>query len=876
MFYKYDYKEEIKRELSQSSLKMIQGLSTEQYHERHKVLKRFLAIDKIFFSSPEVSRFFFSSGNPILPAFPPLINAAKKVLEDHDAMRMYRSSDGLPDVREKMVPFFGIELGIRPQNECLSEKHIIFGNGVTGLCTSIIKNIIQNVGDVILTTAPTYGLFIDHIEAQGGKVIGITLQEKNGWLLQPKELEQAIFIITKKLEDFSKKGKLNYIPKIRGFLHINPHNPTGTIYGKKEIEDLAAILKKYPDILILDNMAYYGTEYGSKKPTLFASVTGMFSQTITLISMSKAMCATAFRIGIACGPRKILDLLSKHIFHTQEFVSTIAQVAAAEAYSWEETIRIDRGLFFKAGGQEYQYRGNLLRALVEGVSKIEDDITKERIKHDIISTAGKESVDLTHGIRGLELRCKPEASYFNLIDFRKAAKQLSPLIVLNSSIDICELLVHKLNMLLIPCELMLYPGETFLLRISYTLPIKEIILGLKALKLLLDNLEYENKQSKLMCRSPFSFFKQLEHKNSTNDKNKFLQKKYERGDVMPKIAIASEKTYANVGNFWIDDFLLMLMLQRRFNEENVTIIDWQNKSINLLEYDAIYVSSTWNSHLFPDEFYQWLEKCESDGKRRLINSREILMECFDKKNYFQILVDAHFKLIDSPDGSIIPSVFIDSTERRSFSEIVSTLPWRGDVVIKPRISADGNGTYHVTNDLNLISSNIRNRRVSFTEANRIFAELIKNKGCKGVIIQPFLSAVEKQGEYQMVFFNNVYSHTTRKQKGFMNSEGTLREQVNLATIPVSMLDFAKRVLDTLAANFGKDCSITRARIDMFMGQKGPILCEAELVDPNTNISCLDHKTMQGVMNAYTTAVVNRVDALLSTHLSVNKYRLSRL
>jgi hypothetical protein len=141
----------------------------------------------------------------------------------------------------------------------------------------------------------------------------------------------------------------------------------------------------------------------------------------------------------------------------------------------------------------------------------------------------------------------------------------------------------------------------------------------------------------------------------------------------------------------------------------------------------------------------------------------------------------------------------------------------------------------------------------------IFKQMKSDKKHNGLMIQPLMSAVEKRGEYQLVFFDNQFSHATVKPAGFKNSSPLGRIPVLPEALPKDMLTFAKNVMNHLNIKFpGK---ITRARIDLFAGDKGPILCEVELVEPNTNINRLEKAEKARAATQFVKAVILQMNHL---------------
>lgn len=322
-----------------------------------------------------------------------------------------------------------------------------------------------------------------------------------------------------------------------------------------------------------------------------------------------------------------------------------------------------------------------------------------------------------------------------------------------------------------------------------------------------------------------------------------------------KIAIAVKKGLTSPTNA-TDDWLLKSALESRGIQ--VDVIDWRDNTINLTQYDAIIVTSTWNASSFPDEFLAWIDRCD-EGRKRLINSAEILKLSLNKDQYLNLLLE-QFGATDSPKGSITPSIFIKPDEKKpSFTEQLTALKksnpvWSHDIVIKPIISADGHNTYIFTDNPVLLKKNPKIYRV-FSQAEHYITELLKLKGTRGIIIQPFIPAVEKSGEYQLVFIDEQFSHATVKPKGFKNNNTITRTTIPVDELPAGMLAFAQNIMSFYFRKYPD--SITRTRLDFFAGDKGPILCEAEMVEPNTNIQRLASAEQDFIIEKYAISIINR-------------------
>ena len=320
-----------------------------------------------------------------------------------------------------------------------------------------------------------------------------------------------------------------------------------------------------------------------------------------------------------------------------------------------------------------------------------------------------------------------------------------------------------------------------------------------------------------------------------------------------RIAIATQNglTKPNTDS---DDWLTKSELEKLGIE--VDIIDWRDKQVDLNSYDSIFVSSTWNASVYYDEFMDWLQSCEEKGKK-LINDREFLSLGILKDKYLTLLKE-QFGESDSLQGSITPSIFIKPNEEtQSFNDLRKELPfdklWQGELVIKPIVSSRGRDTYLITDNPELLQKSVSYR--PFKDLDGIAGDLIKMHSSKGFIIQPFIRNVESNGEYQLVFIDNQFSHAISKGKGFGNRVTAHKKPVADKDLPPGMLLFAQKIMQ-----YYKDQAphgLLRARFDFFVGDKGPVLSEAEIVEPHTNIRYFPLDEQKQILTRYAQALVKR-------------------
>uniref|UniRef100_A0A6N2LXI4 Aminotransferase class I/classII large domain-containing protein n=1 Tax=Salix viminalis TaxID=40686 RepID=A0A6N2LXI4_SALVM len=133
-------------------------------------------------------------------------------------------------------------------------------------------------------------------------------------VILPTSISENFLLDSKQLE-----SKLN--EKSRLLILCSPSNPTGSVYPKKLLEEIAKIVAKHPRLLVLSDEIYEHIIYAPATHTSFASLPGMWERTLTVNGFSKAFAMTGWRLGYLAGP--------KHFFTSG--ASSISQKAGVAA-----------------------------------------------------------------------------------------------------------------------------------------------------------------------------------------------------------------------------------------------------------------------------------------------------------------------------------------------------------------------------------------------------------------------------------------------------------------------------------------------------------------------------------------------------------------
>jgi aspartate aminotransferase len=146
------------------------------------------------------------------------------------------------------------------------------------------------------------------------------------------ELEQNFKITAKQLENsITDKTKLVVIN--------SPSNPTGVIYSKDELKSLASVLKNYPKIFVISDDIYEYIRWNNEDFSNIAMVDNdLKDRTIILNGVSKAYAMTGWRIGYCAGNEDIIKSMKKIQGQSTSNPCSIAQEAALEALSADQSI----------------------------------------------------------------------------------------------------------------------------------------------------------------------------------------------------------------------------------------------------------------------------------------------------------------------------------------------------------------------------------------------------------------------------------------------------------------------------------------------------------------------------------------------------------
>ena len=218
----------------------------------------------------------------------------------------YTSNSGLKELREEICNYLDRRYQVSYD---WHHETIVTVGGSEGI--DIAMRAMLDPGDEVLIPQPSYVSYEPCAILAGGKPVIIELKAENEFRLTPEEL----------LEHITDKTKILVLPY--------PNNPTGAIMERADLEKIAEIAME-KDIFVLSDEIYSELSYKGDHVTI-ASIPGMKERTILINGFSKAYAMTGWRLGYACGPREIIEQMTKIHQFAIMCAPTTSQYAAVEA-----------------------------------------------------------------------------------------------------------------------------------------------------------------------------------------------------------------------------------------------------------------------------------------------------------------------------------------------------------------------------------------------------------------------------------------------------------------------------------------------------------------------------------------------------------------
>lgn len=253
----------------------------------------------------------FCIGQPDFHTPTNIQDAAIKAIRD--GKHGYTPSAGIAELRDAAARYMGEMRGLK-----IAPEHVVVGAGAKPfIAYAILCTTDYGSGDEVIYPNPGFPIYESQILAHGAVPVPLHLREARDFAFDPAELEAKL------------------TPKTKLLILNSPHNPTGGILTKSDLQAIAEILRRYPNVWIYADEIYSRLLYRGEFASI-ASLPGMYERTIISDGASKTWAMTGWRLGFASNP-----ILAPHfvrwVTNTDSCASHISQWAALEAITGPQT-----------------------------------------------------------------------------------------------------------------------------------------------------------------------------------------------------------------------------------------------------------------------------------------------------------------------------------------------------------------------------------------------------------------------------------------------------------------------------------------------------------------------------------------------------------
>jgi N-succinyldiaminopimelate aminotransferase len=256
---------------------------TDRNSARNRAARRLEGVGSTIFA--EMSALAVRTGSVNLgQGFPDLSGPDTVIEVAYDAMRagrnQYPPGRGAPELVQAIIRHqqrhYGLDLG--PEN-------VVVTTGATEAIAGALLGLVDP-GDEVVVWEPYYDSYRAMIQFAGGVRRPVTLHAPD-YRLDPAELESAV-------TDRTKLILLN-----------SPHNPTGHVFDRDELEAVADVARRH-DLVVVTDEVYEHLTFDDREHVPMATLPGMFDRTVSISSSGKTFSFTGWKIGWATGPADLV------------------------------------------------------------------------------------------------------------------------------------------------------------------------------------------------------------------------------------------------------------------------------------------------------------------------------------------------------------------------------------------------------------------------------------------------------------------------------------------------------------------------------------------------------------------------------------------
>lgn len=318
-------------------------------------------------------------GEPDFPTPMNIKNAGKKAIDDN--FTKYTAAGGIKELKEVVVRKYKQDFNVD-----IDIDNVVASNGAKHALANIILTCCE-AGDEVIIPNPAWVSYPELVRLASATPIFIDTDETTNFKLTPQMLEKNINGRTKML------------------ILCSPSNPTGSIYTKEELLELAKIIKKH-DIYVIYDEIYEKLIYDKREHFSMMQIDDIRDNVISINGVSKTYAMTGWRIGYAVAEKSIILTCQKIQSHMTSNPNSIAQKAAIEA--------------------------------LEGDQKEIEEMRK------IFEMRRNVGYELVNQIPNTQC-CKPEGAFYFFVDFSYyLGKQFNGKVIATND-DLCDFFIEELK-----------------------------------------------------------------------------------------------------------------------------------------------------------------------------------------------------------------------------------------------------------------------------------------------------------------------------------------------------------------------------------------------------------------------------------------------
>jgi aspartate aminotransferase len=257
-----------------------------------------------------INVFDFSLGEPDFKTPEHICQAAYKAMTE--GLTHYTPAAGVVELRTAVARLYHKTYGL----QVTADQVIVSSGAKHSLHNALAATV--GPGDEVIIPTPYWVSYSDLVQMTGASYVLVPTTQESGFKMSPTQLKAAI-------TSRSKLVMLN-----------SPSNPTGTVYTRKELEDLADVILD-SNLAVISDEIYERLVYGDARATCFATLRpGLPERTLTISGVSKSYAMTGWRIGWTLGPLPVIKAMGNVQSQETSNPCSVSQYAALAALQGDQ------------------------------------------------------------------------------------------------------------------------------------------------------------------------------------------------------------------------------------------------------------------------------------------------------------------------------------------------------------------------------------------------------------------------------------------------------------------------------------------------------------------------------------------------------------